>query len=430
MSFRNASYTTTPVIKVLNQTWSSSVHRKANQAASSVNLDDIKLFESGPRLRLKSQALGSNKINKTTASYLVSPRSLSASSVSSRSSPQQNYDTIDDEEFFVVTAPTTQMIPPDPIAAYLIKQNRIRHNFKKLNQIEKYLNKSRDFVKKNFDLIHTQIKASTNVKRSHQIHVVESQRELLSTTSAYKKHQPLTQSNSETYRDHFLTRHESFPVKDSHSTTTTTKLKSSERISSSSRKRERKKKHREQLDKDEATPEVRHRKSRRPSSNYELDEIQTKIANRTSLNSLAGEKIKEIDQNKRKSEFILQHQELRRNSNGISNRRSKNVFTSFDFLEFKKKATFDLLNSIENILNINSAISTTPPNNHNNNNYNNINNYIDHTNNGSLRNIINNSGKNFNLKRLEFSKSMIEFKLQLHSVIVKIEQVRLCNRNA
>jgi hypothetical protein len=106
---------------------------------------------------------------------------------------------------------------------------------------------------------------------------------------------------------------------------------------------------------------------------------------------------------KRKSDFLEKHAEIQKrpksqnSSHNIHSVRS-NVFSSFDFIEYKRKNTYDiLLNSIENILNINSAISA-------------------HDYDDTILCTI-------KIKRIEFSKSMIAFKIQLHVILVNIEKV-------
>lgn len=60
------------------------------------------------------------------------------------------------------------LVNTTPVAAdNLIKQNRILINYKKLNHFENCLLRSRAFLKKNFDLIHSQIKATTEISSSN-----------------------------------------------------------------------------------------------------------------------------------------------------------------------------------------------------------------------------------------------------------------------
>lgn len=229
--------------------------------------------------------------------------------------------------------PPSSQLPPSapPPISYLIKENRILINFKKINHIEKYILRSRDFLKKNFDLVHSQIKESTSVKRccSNQIHDVASYQPDIPNSDLYLEFNQLNDQNIDPVREKDV------------------------------------------------------KKSKKKKKRKPLEEVKdmSKYVNSDTIDPVELEK-----RSKRKKK---KHDEK------VKKKRAKqNVYTALDFLEFKKNATTELLNSIESILDVDKRIEKAHQ-----------------------------PVKTGRTKRIEYSRSMIEFKLQLRVILVQIEQV-------
>ena len=347
-----------------------------------------------------------------SSSPSISSRSSCSISAALSSTFHQNY------EELLKDSPPNKLHPippkysqtaPNPLinSSYVLKQNRILANFKKLKHFEKYLLRSRDFVKKNLDIIHAQIKASANRKRvlSHQVH--SSQDDVVAKENY--------EINSSLYCD--LNLNEQLVCNQN-----PVKIVDEKLVKKSSRRSRGKSKSKRQKKSSETRSEANKNKGR--NRIIYLDETNFAAANQAVVDRDYEEKLK--------SDFLFQHNEIKRSSTA---KRKELVFTSIDFLKFKKKATFDLLNSIENVLNINNSTLPASQNRQNKENSSEFNNVNSHSYSSDLKadrkNAYNDSSKSkheqcahsLNTRNIEFSKSMIEFKLQLRGILVKIEQV-------